>query len=307
MPTQQEIDHYNQLLGLGFTPTGFTGPSGLPILRPPGSNIDPTGGLMPGGGVTPSLPSVPASPSGALPNLGPTLPGLGGGGGYGGPYGGFSTGSPSSGGGNPNAWYNTFLGQTAINTGFNLLGGILQNRSLKGAEKQNRKDIENRIRQALAALSPEHIMALSQQFLPQMAANASTAGQTAIQGVRAQAARTGQLEGPRALSYEAGTRAKLASDVQRQAFEGAFNLAQGQANAITGAPYTPIAPKTGYADALLNSVNQAYYARARTQPPTTAPFKYPGFGSTVTDPRAFPEFNRLEGTPYQWGFTPARY
>lgn len=193
-----------------------------------------------------------------------------------GQYGGDSS---SGGGGNPNAWYNSFLGQTGINTGLNLLGGFLQNRAQKGADKANQKAIEDRIRRALANLSPEHIMALAQQFLPQMAANMSGAGQTAIQAVRAQAARTGQLESPRALSFEAGTRAKLAGDVQTAAFDRAFNLSQNQANAITGAPYAMQQPRTGYADAIANSVNQAYFARAMSgrqpQQPAGVPYAYP--------------------------------
>ena len=176
-------------------------------------------------------------------------------------------------------WYNSFLGQTALNTGFNLLGGWLNNRAIGNAQQQSQQQIADRIRQALAALSPEQIMALAQQFLPQMAAQMSGAGQTAIQAVREQAARTGQLEGPRALSFEAGTRAKLASDVQQRAFEAAFNTAGAQASAITGAPYTPIQPQTGIADAITNSINQAYMARAlsqRPQYPTGVPYQWPG-------------------------------
>lgn len=186
-------------------------------------------------------------------------------------------GAPAGATGTP--WYNTFGGQTALNTGFNMLGGWLQNRAISSAQQQSQQQIADRIRQALAALSPEQIMALAQQFLPQMAAQMSGAGQTAIQAVREQAARTGQLEGPRALSFEAGTRAKLASDVQQRAFEAAFNTAGAQAGAITGAPYTPIQPQTGFADAITNSINQAYMARAlsqRPQYPTGVPYQWPG-------------------------------
>lgn len=173
-------------------------------------------------------------------------------------------------------WYNTFLGQSAINTGGNLLGGFLQNRAIGQAQNASNQQIQDRIRQALAALAPEQIMALAQRFLPQMAANMNIAGQTAIQGVREQAARTGQLEGPRALSFEAGTRAKLAQDVQQQAFLAAINNAGAQAGAITGAPYTPIQPQTGYADAIMNSINQAYLARALSQQPQYSPYRWPG-------------------------------
>lgn len=197
---------------------------------------------------------------------------------------GLTTGLGGPGGAGPAAppWYNTFGGQTAINTGANLFGGLLQNRATKKAQNQSRADIQKRIQQALAALAPEHIMALAQQFLPQMAANASGAGQTAIQAVREQAARTGQLESPRALNFEAGTRAKLASDVQQRAFEAGANTAGGEASAITGAPYTPIQPQTGFADAITNSINQAYYAKARSQAP----------------PPYYPQ--SPYGSPYRW-------
>jgi hypothetical protein len=170
----------------------------------------------------------------------------------------------------------SFGGQTLLNTGANLLSGYMQNRAQSKAQKASQKQIEARIRQALAALSPEHIMALAQQFLPQMAANMSGAGQTAIQAVREQAARTGQLENPRALSFEAGTRAKLAGDVQQRAFEAAFNTAGNQASQIGGAPYTNIQPQTGIADAIMQSINQAYYTKARTQQPNqNVPYRFP--------------------------------
>lgn len=178
-------------------------------------------------------------------------------------------------------WYNTFAGQTAISSGLNLFSGFLQNLAIQKAQGASDAAIKKRIQQALAILAPEHIMALAQQFLPQMGANASAAGQTAIQAVREQAARTGQLEGPRALSFEAGIRAKLAGDVQQRAFEAAMNTAGGQASAITGAPYTPIQPQTGIAQAIADSVNQAYYVKARTQQPQ-------------------PYYPSNYGTPFRW-------
>lgn len=221
----------------------------------------------------------------------------GGAGGFYGPAGNWTAGTASgdfgalAGGGAGAAagttpWYNTFLGQTGINTGANLLGGVLQNRAISSAQKQSQKAIEDRIRQALAALAPEQIMALAQKFLPQMAANANQAGQTAVQAIREQAARTGQLESPAALTAEGGTRAALASDVQRRAFEAAMNNAGQQASAITGAPYTPIQPQTGIAQAIMDSVNQAYYARARSQQqpqynpygPYGTPYAWPSAG-----------------------------
>jgi len=101
---------------------------------------------------------------------------------------------------------------------------------------------------------------------------------------------------PGAAQFEAGTRAKLASDVQRQAFEGAFNLAGSQAGAITGAPYTPIQPKLGFADAIGNAANQAYQARFyqqanQNQQRTGVPFRYPGVGSSYGG-----------NNQYGWGF-----
>lgn len=179
-------------------------------------------------------------------------------------------------------WYNSFAGQTAISSGLNLFSGFLQNLAIQKAQGASDAAIKKRIQQALAILTPEHIMALAQQFLPQMGANANAAGQTAIQAVREQAARTGQLEGPRALSFEAGTRAKLANEVQQNAFNAAFNTAGGQASALTSMPFTPIQPQTGIAQAIIDSVNQAYYVKARGQQP--------------------PPYNPYSpyGVPYQW-------
>lgn len=192
--------------------------------------------------------------------------------------GGLTTGLGGAGGsGAPGFWGGT-TGQTIINSGLNVFSGLLQNLAIQKAQGASQAAIDARIKQALATLSPEHIMALAQQFLPQMAANANVAGQTAIQAVREQAARTGQLEGPRALSFEAGTRAKLASDVQQRAFEAAMNTAGGQASAITGAPYTPIQPQMGIAEAIANSVNQAYQARfyqQANQQNQGTPWRYP--------------------------------
>ena len=203
------------------------------------------------------------------------------------------------------SFFQTFLGQTLLNSGLNIVGGQLQNRAIQKAQEQSQKQIADRIRQALAALAPEQIMALAQQFLPQMAAQMSGAGQTAIQAVREQAARTGQLEGPRALSFEAGTRAKLASDVQQRAFEAAFNTAGAQAGAITGAPYTPIQPQTGIGDAITNSINQAYFVKALQQNrQQQAPYAFPYFGGGTPSPAEAQQFN---GTPYQWPFYGARY
>lgn len=231
--------------------------------------VDPfvAGGGAAGGGAAAAGAGFPAGYAGS----GPWMSGAGAAGGAG-----MATGAGAAAAGTP--WYNSFWGQTAINSGLNLAGGALQNRAQAGADKANRKAIEDRIRQALAALSPEHIMALAQQFMPQMAANMSQSGQTAIQAVRAQAARTGQLEGPRALSFEAGVRSKQANDVQSAAFERAFGLAGNQASAITGAPYQMQQPRMGYADALTNSANQAWFARAMSQQPqqqTGVPYRYP--------------------------------
>lgn len=207
-------------------------------------------------------------------------------------------------GGNPGFWQG-FGGQTLINTGANLLQGWLQNRSQGQANQANQNAIEHRIRLALMQLEPAQIMAMAQQLLPQMAANANAAGQTATQAVREQAARTGQLEGPRALSFEAGTRAKLAGDVQQRAFEGAFNLAGSRASAVSGAPFVPIQPKTGYADAISNSFNQAYLVRALSQQPRYSPYRWPGqdsyFGGGTPSPQ------QASQAPYQWPFYGARY
>jgi len=183
-------------------------------------------------------------------------------------------------------WYNTFAGQAGISGGLNLLSGYLGNKAQSKADSANRKAIEDRIRRALANLSPEHIMALAQQFLPQMSANMNQAGQTAIQAVREQAARTGQLESPRALNFEAGTRAKLANDVQQQAFDRAFGLAGNQAGVLTGMPVNQVQPQMGYANALTDSVNQAYFARAMSQQgppqqPAGVPWVYPGYAPGV--------------------------
>lgn len=271
------------------------------------------GGNLPGGGPMGYTPpsqqnwpggNMPINYSGYDPLNGPY------GAPAGNPFGPLSNGqyggdSSSGGGGNPGAWYNSFLGQAGINTGLNLLGGYLQGRAQNKADKSNQKAVADRIRQALAALSPEHIMQLAQQYLPQMAANNFQAGQTAVQAVREQAGRTGQLEGPRALSFEAGTRARLAGDTQRQAFEHAFNTASGQSAAITGAPYTPIQPRMGFADAIINSANQAYYARARSQPQLG--YRLPGMNLSPGNVQGDPAFRQLEGTPYQWGFNPARF
>src|SRR6267142_4648616 len=237
------------------------------------------GGTTGGAGTQFNFPGIPIQQTSDL--------GGGNSGGFFDPRGGFHTGSPTGDfgqGGGSKPWYNSFWGQTGINTGLNLLGGYLQNQATGKANKQNQKSIEDRIRQALAALAPEHIMALAQQFLPQMSSQAFGAGQTAIQAVRAQAARTGQLEGPRALSFEAGTRAKLASDVQQKAFEGAMNTAGAQAGAISGAPFNPIQPQMGFAQGVINSANHAYgarfYQQANRQNNTPGtPYRWPGMGS----------------------------
>lgn len=290
MPTYQPVPIYRDAQGREWLDAAHT----QPVNRYwPGGNQQVGGpSSMPQyAGVPPNYsmpgwqPGPYGVPGGQSP-FGPLAPG-----GYPGGEGGYMQPGQQGGGGN-------FWQQTAVNTGLNLLSGFLSNRAQGKADKANQKAIQDRIRQALALLSPEHINALMQQFLPQMAAMSNAAGQTTIQQVRAQAARTGQLESPRALSYEAGTRARLAGDVQNLAFTGAMNLAGQQSSAVTGAPYFPQQPRYGIAQSIQDSVNQAYFARALAGRGMNRSNAY---NFNVGGPSPY-DMQQTEGTPYRWPF-----
>lgn len=241
--------------------------------------------------------NIPTVPSGFTPvntggntnmpaDLGYTPPG----GGFYDPGGTFHGGQPTGdfgtqyGGGNN--FLSSFGGQTLINTLGNMFTGYLGNRSQAQAQQANQNEIEHRIRLALMQLEPAQISALMQSLLPQLMSNANRASQTAIQGVREQAARIGLGGSPYGLSFEAGTRAKLFGDVQAQALTGALNLAGQRASAVSGAPFVPIQPRTGYAEALGQSLNQGFaaYALSRRQPTPYAPYRWPGTPNYGSDP-----------------------
>lgn len=180
-----------------------------------------------------------------------------------------------------------FWKAAAVNTGFNLLQGFLGNRAQSGADAANQQALEDRIRKALALLSPQHLYALMQLFREGMAQTGSAGTSTALSQV-SQYARGLGANVPRSLpsgleamsqnTYGSPLRSSMPGEVHDRAFDYAGNLAGMQSAAVTGAPYAMQQPQTGYADAVTNSVNQAYFARAMSQVPQQpggVPYAYP--------------------------------
>jgi hypothetical protein len=196
------------------------------------------------------------------------------------------------------------LGQSLINAGLNVVGGTLQDRATKKANKANQQAIEHRIRLALMQLEPAQIAILVKQYLPEMAAISNQQQQTALQQMNVSRARQGLSNTPYGLTAEAGLRGQMANQVSAAAFQRAMETAGQRASAVTGAPFVTQQPNTGLADAFSNTANQTMLARAlsQRQGQQSAPFTIPGQGT----PQPW-ETQQYEGTPYQWPFAQARY
>jgi hypothetical protein len=227
------------------------------------------------GGRNLTFPGVP-DPSGNIrfPGTNPTYDPFGGGGSA---FGGGGGGGAGAGGQNWLGWFLPLLS--------NLGTGYLQGKAQSKSDKANREAIQDRIRAALAALSPENISALAKAFLPQIMATLNPQAQTAIQGLATSQARRGLYQSPIGAASEAGLRGQLAQAGPQQAFAQAMGLAGQQAGALTGLPIPQVQPNYGAANAFGGAFNSALAGYALTQrrepePPSpyASAFDFPKYG-----------------------------
>lgn len=190
----------------------------------------------------------------------------------------------------------SFGKESLINAGLNLGAGYLGNRAQAKANSQNIDAMKDRIKLALSQLSPEQIMMLVRQYMPQIQAVLGPMQQTALQGLATSQARQGLAGTPYGLTAEAGLRGQFANQATNQAFEQAMGTAGQRASAVTGAPFVQAQPNTAWADAFSNTANQYMLARALSR--QSQPWVMPGQATG---------WQQYEGTPQQWGFYPGRY
>lgn len=232
--------------------------------RPPG--YVPYSPGVPGSGYAPGNPTFnTGTGQWQYPATSPTYDPFGGGGGFNQAF----SGGGGAGVGQGN-WLSWFL-PLISNLGQGYLGGKAQSKS----EQANRDSIQDRIRQALAALSPQNINMLAQAFLPQIMAQLNPQAQTAIQGLSTSQGRRGLYQSPIGSAQEAGLRGQLAQAGPAQAFQQAMGLAGQQASAISGAPFAMSQPNYNYANAFGNAFNSAlagYSLTGKREPEPPSPY-----------------------------------
>lgn len=257
---------------------------------PGGPNTtDPTYGWGTGwpGGTQPGFPNpgmggIPGTGSPSFGDTNPTYNPWGGGGNE------FNQAFNSGGGGGSSSGMDRFLATFLPILG-NLGQGYLANRAQGKSEEANRKDIQDRIRAALATLSPAHISMLSQAFLPQIMAQLNPQMQTAIQALNTSQGRRGLFQSPIGLAQESGLRGQLAQAGPQQAFQQAMGLAGQQASAITGAPFAFSQPNYNYGNAFYNAFKEglAGYALAKNRREPEPPSPYNVIGDYQSGGRSY--------------------
>jgi len=218
---------------------------------------------------------APAAGGGAAGGGVPAVEALGGGAAAGG--GGAAGGGAAAGGG--------FFSNPWVNLGINLGTGYLDQQAQKDANQANQRAADARIAQALAALSPEEIARLTQQFIPEIAAITNPqfqAQQQALQTAGARAGFTGnQADTNLQQTLQAGLRGQQINANSQLAFQQALGLGGQRASAITGVPIPPIQNVGSFGKPIQDSFNQflkqqTTLEQQQQQQSPGAPFKFPG-------------------------------
>lgn len=187
--------------------------------------------------------------------------------------------APTAGGASGGGLLSQLFGQggwqnAAILGGANVLGAGIQSNAINQANQANRNAIQQRIRQALAQLSPQQIQQLTQQFLPEIMSVQGPLMQSQIAQFNEAAGQRGLGTAPITGAQETALRASGINSATQQAFERAMGLAGARAGAITGQPVYQQQPNLAYGNVTGDTLNQLLLARYLQQGQQQNPFPY---------------------------------
>ena len=153
-----------------------------------------------------------------------------------------------------------FLSNPLTNLGINLGTSFLEQRAAGKANEANQRATDARIAQALAALSPEEIAKLTQQFIPEIAAVTNApfqAQQQALQTAGARAGFTGnQADTNLQQTLQTGLRGQQINQNASLAFQQALQLGGQRASVITGIPIAQQQNPGSFGPSIQDSFNQ---------------------------------------------------